>query len=142
MKKATVQMNKKAELQIAPLIDVVFLLLIYFVMTTTLKSEADLSFLLPTPPDKDVVINMPVEMLIEINAAGDISYNGIIFGENGLLDDLVNELKGQQQMAKNEKSIFIVNILPDDKALHGRIIAVMNACAEAEVKNLSFSSSM
>jgi len=142
MKKEAVQMNKKAELQIAPLIDVVFLLLIYFVMTTTLKSEADLSFLLPTPPDKDVVIDMPVEMLIEINAAGDISYNGIIFGENGLLDDLVNELKGQQQMAKNEKSIFIVNILPDDKALHGRIIAVMNACAEAGVKNLSFSSSM
>ena len=39
-------MNKKAELQIAPLIDVVFLLLIYFMVTASLiKKEADLSFM-------------------------------------------------------------------------------------------------
>ena len=38
----------KLELQIAPLIDVVFLLLIYFMVTASLiKKEGDISFLLP-----------------------------------------------------------------------------------------------
>ena len=38
----------KLELQIAPLIDVVFLLLIYFMVTAALiKKEGDISFMLP-----------------------------------------------------------------------------------------------
>ena len=38
----------KFEIQIAPLIDVVFLLLIYFMVTTTLiKKEADIEAILP-----------------------------------------------------------------------------------------------
>ena len=37
----------KFEIQIAPLIDVVFLLLIYFMVTTTLIKEADIGFILP-----------------------------------------------------------------------------------------------
>ena len=40
--------DAKMELQIAPLIDVVFLLLIYFMVTASLiKKEADISFILP-----------------------------------------------------------------------------------------------
>ena len=40
--------EEKVELQIAPLIDVVFLLLIYFMVTSSLKkSEADLGITLP-----------------------------------------------------------------------------------------------
>jgi biopolymer transport protein ExbD len=135
-------MNKKAEMQIAPLIDVVFLLLIYFIMTATLKPEADLGFMLPTAAKPDVPVIMPIEVLIEINGKGDVSYNGMLFGEGGTLNDLTMELIGQKQAAESSKSELIVNILPDDKALHGRIIDVMDACAKAKVKNLSFSSSM
>jgi len=135
-------MNKKAELQIAPLIDVVFLLLIYFIMTATLKPEADLGFMLPTAAKPDVPVIMPIEVLIEINGKGDVSYNGMLFGEGGTLNDLTMELIGQKQAAESSKSELIVNILPDDKALHGRIIDVMDACAKAKVKNLSFSSTM
>ena len=41
--------DTKLELQIAPLIDVVFLLLIYFIMTAALiKKEGDISFMLPS----------------------------------------------------------------------------------------------
>ncbi|WP_372798464.1 ExbD/TolR family protein, partial [Pontiella sp.] len=40
--------NEKTELQIAPLIDVVFLLLIYFMVSAQLKrTEADLDLALP-----------------------------------------------------------------------------------------------
>lgn len=136
--------NKKAELQIAPLIDVVFLLLIYFMVTASLiKKEADLSFMLPAKVENVDPITMPIEVLIEVSNVGDISINGIVFGQSGVgLNDLISELITYREAAAASQSAFIVNILPDDKALHGRIINVMDACAAAKVKNMSFSMAM
>ena len=47
-----------------------------------------------------------------------------------------------KEAADTSGSELIVNILPEDKALHGRIIDVMDACAAADVKNMSFSMTM
>ena len=74
-------MNKKAELQIAPLIDVVFLLLIYFMVTASLiKKEADLSFMLPAKVDVPQALDIPIEVLIEITELGDVLIEGMVFG--------------------------------------------------------------
>ena len=137
-------MNKKAELQIAPLIDVVFLLLIYFMVTASLiTKEADLSFMLPAKVLSTDPVILPVEVLIEVSEVGDVSINGMVFGQNGTdLDDLISELISYREAAEATKSDFIVNILPEDKALHGRIVNVMDACAAAHVKNMSFSTAM
>ena len=137
-------MNKKAELQIAPLIDVVFLLLIYFMVTASLvKKEGDLSFMLPAITEPDEPITLPIEVLIEVNELGDILINGMLFGEDqNDLGDLISQLLEFKVAAESSQSDLIVNILPADKALHGNIIRVMDACAAAKVKNLSFSMAM
>ena len=137
-------MNKKAELQIAPLIDVVFLLLIYFMVTASLiKKEADLSFILPAITEPEDQISMPIEALIEVSELGDIIIEGMVFGQNEQnLDDLISTLVSLKAAADSSASDLIVNIMPNDKALHGRIIKVMDACAAANVKNMSFSMSM
>lgn len=137
-------MNKKAELQIAPLIDVVFLLLIYFMVTASLiKKEADLSFMLPAQVQSSEPITLPIEVLIEVSAEGDISIEGMIFGKDeSNLDDLISQLVTLKQAADSSASELIVNIMPNDKALHGRIVKVMDACAAANVKNMSFSMTM
>jgi biopolymer transport protein ExbD len=133
-------MKKKTELQIAPLIDVVFLLLIYFMVTSSLiKKEADLSFMLPYLPPDQPLPEMPIEVLVEVSGQGDISMEGMVFGERGRgLEDLVGQLASLKAAADSSGSELIVNILPDDKALHGRIVSVMNACAAAQVRNMSF----
>jgi biopolymer transport protein ExbD len=137
-------MNKKAELQIAPLIDVVFLLLIYFMVTASLiKKEADLSFMLPAKVDVPESLDLPIEVLIEVSELGDIIIEGMIFGKDQQnLDDLIGQLISLKEAADSSGSELIVNIMPADKALHGRIIRVMDACAAADVKNMSFSMSM
>ncbi len=136
--------NKKAELQITPLIDVVFLLLIYFMVTASLiKKEADLSFLLPAKVDTPDPISLPIEALIEISDTGDVTMEGMLYGANGSnLDDLVTQLLALREAADSSGSELIVNILPSDDALHGRIVNVMDACAAAQVQNMSFSMSM
>jgi len=137
-------MNKKAELQITPLIDVVFLLLIYFMVTSSLiKKEADLSFMLPAKVDTPDPISLPIEALIEISDTGDVTMEGVLFGADGNnLDDLIMQLLTLKEAAESSASELIVNILPSDSARHGRIVKVMDACAAARVQNMSFSMSM
>ena len=122
-------MKKKAELQIAPLIDVVFLLLIYFMVTSTLiKQEADLSFVLPIIPGE--TRDMPVEVLVEISARGEVEVKRMRFTDMGALAAQLATLNASAVAAGTE---LIVSILPDDKGLHGSVVGVMDACAAARV---------
>ncbi len=131
----------KLELQIAPLIDVVFLLLIYFMVTAALvKKEGDISFMLPANIAADDMVEIPVEVLIEITNDGSVQVEGMRFSrDDKALDDLVLQIQGLKQIAASQRSPFFVNILPHQNALHRRIIDVMDACAAAGVKSLSFS---
>ena len=136
--------DAKIELQIAPLIDVVFLLLIYFMVTASLiKKEGDISFVLPANIPQEEVVNVPVEVLIEIAGDGTVEVEGMRFaGSDRELSDLVLQMQGLKQIAQSQKSLFSVNLLPDSEALHYRVIDVMDACAAAGVKNLTFSKNM
>jgi len=134
----------KLELQIAPLIDVVFLLLIYFMVTASLvKKEGDFSFILPANVSQQEMVTLPVEVLIEINSDGTVVLEGMQFPEEDvLLNDLVLQVRSLKQVAASQQSPFFVNLLPDPKARHKRIVNVMDACAAAEVDSLTFSKSM
>ena len=107
------------------------------------RKEADLGFMLPAKVDVPDSLDIPIEVLIEISEAGDILIEGMIFGnEEENLDDLIGQLLSLKEAADSSGSELIVNILPEDKALHGRIVDVMDACAAADVKNMSFSMTM
>jgi biopolymer transport protein ExbD len=136
--------DAKLELQIAPLIDVVFLLLIYFMVTASLiKKEGDISFMLPANVAVEDMQEIPVEVLIEITADGSVQVEGMRFSyDDRTLDDLVIQVAGLKEIAKAQNSPFFVNVLPHQDALHRRIIDVMDACAAAGVNSLTFSKSM
>ena len=134
----------KLDLQIAPLIDIVFLLLVFFIMTSALiQKEADISFILPTRYEGPIPEILPVEVLIEITAQGAVVVEGIRFsGDDANFKDLTTQLSGLRDMATAQGSPFYVNILPNKETEHQRVIDVMDACAAAGVKNLSFSKAM
>jgi biopolymer transport protein ExbD len=134
----------KLELQVAPLIDVVFLLLIYFMVTAALiKKEADISFMLPAEAEPSKAFDMPVEALIEIDIDGTVQTEEIRFSpDDRELDGLVTQIAGLRRIAESQSAPFFVNILPHEDALHRRIIDVMDACAVAGVTNLMFNQSM
>ncbi len=136
--------DTKMELQIAPLIDVVFLLLIYFMVTASLiKKEGDISFVLPASVALDEMIDIPVEAVIEINEDGTVVLEGMRFAaEDTGLGDLVNHIRGLKKVASSQRSPFFVNLLPHHNAIHERVIDVMDACAAAEVGSLTFSKSL
>lgn len=133
----------KLDLQISPLIDIVFLLLIYFMVTASLiKKEADLSFILPSPSPAGA-IDIPVEVLVEIASDGAIEIEGMRFSRNDhSLNEMVKQIAGLKQIAASQHAEFFVNIMPHKEALHRRVIDVMDACTAAGVEKLNFSRSI
>ncbi len=132
--------DEKVGLQIAPLIDVVFLLLIYFMVTASLvKKEADIAFLLPAQVTQSDPIDLPIEVIIEIMPNGNVVVEGLVYrSADRELNRLATKLAQLSQAAGSSGSSLVITITPNKVVLHHRIVEVMNACALAEVKNISF----
>ena len=127
----------KMKNQVAPLIDVVFLLLIYFMVTAQIvKKEGDISFKLPV---SGVSIDSPVEAYIQIAEDGTVFLDGLRFmNEDHGLPELVEHMADLKRMADAQQSVFFVTLAPEDAAKHQRIIEVMAACKHARVRHLMF----
>ena len=129
------------KLDMASLIDVVFLLLIYFMVTASLiKKEADINFILPANVAVENMTDIPVEVIVEILEDGTIQVEGLRFApEDSSLDELVTQVAGLKEIARSQNSPFFVNLAPYKQARHKRVIDVMDACHAAGVKELTFS---
>ncbi|MGE4489772.1 MAG: ExbD/TolR family protein [Kiritimatiellales bacterium] len=133
--------NEKTELQIAPLIDVVFLLLIYFMVSASLKkSEADLSLALPGAVAQAQEINMPDEQIIEVHADGAILMNGRAYTDPDKADlaELEYTLLRYREASRLVNVPAAITITADDDSVHERVVDVLNACAGAGIKNITF----
>jgi biopolymer transport protein ExbD len=124
---------------VAPLIDVVFLLLIYFMVTSSLvRKEGDIFFQLPAP-DVITPIELAVNAYICIETDGGISIEGMHFDKSDQkLHGLVHQVATLRKMAALQQSPFFVTLHPDDAAVHSRVIEVLDACAAAKVKKITF----
>jgi biopolymer transport protein ExbD len=128
-------------MSVSALIDVVFLLLIYFMVTASLIiKEGDISFQLPSPGTNN---NLPIEVLVEIRADGSVELDGMRFSSSDtVLKALATQLSHLKQLAAVQRAEFYVNILPHRDTLHHRVVDVMDACAAAGVKRLGFNKSI
>jgi biopolymer transport protein ExbD len=133
--------NEKVGLQIAPLIDCVFLLLIYFMVSSSLKrSEADLGLSLPGQVKQSEAISMPDEQVIEVRADGVIVFNDQQYTDPARAD--LAELE-QTLLRYREASLLVdsqpqITIAADKDSVHGRVVDVLNACAGAGIRNVTF----
>jgi four helix bundle protein len=68
----------KAEVDMTPMIDCVFLLLVFFMVSTTFnKQEADISFALPGTAEQSDAVEIPDEQIIQITEAGNVFLNDL-----------------------------------------------------------------
>ncbi len=129
------------ELDISPLIDVAFLLLIYFLVTTTLQqSEADLSLVLPGVEQEDRKEVKIDQMLVLIDAQGAILVNDEFSDtdpNDRVLPNLTDRLTRYAASAEiaNTETQVIIDCNPE--AVGQRFIDVLNVCAKSGVKNVS-----
>jgi len=141
--KINVPQSDDPELNVAPLIDMVFLLLVYFMVTASLvKSEGDLSIRLPGAVAQAGSVDMPDEQIIEITETGRVFLNGRSFDTptSHELPELYATLLAYNTAARSSKSKALVTIMADDQTKQQRVVDVMNACAAAGITSITFSS--
>jgi biopolymer transport protein ExbD len=132
------------EMQMGPMIDMVFLLLVFFMVTAKpIKQESDISLGLPGTVSAEETVDLPDEQRIRIEDDGSIVLNDATLGEpsDAKLDALVATLKRFKESADANKSDALVTLDAADGALHQRIVDVLNACARADITGVTFADS-
>ncbi len=129
------------DVNVSSLIDMVFLLLSYFIATASLmKSEADLGIRLPGMLAQAQAVDMADEQVIEIRETGRVVLNGLEYDtpDSSELPQLVQVLVRYRLASQAAKAEPMITLQPDDKTRHQRVVDVMNACARAGIKNVTF----
>jgi biopolymer transport protein ExbD len=129
------------ELQIAPMIDVCFLLLFFYILTSKpIKPEGDLSMKLPGTVAQEEAVDIPDEQRIEIKANGQIVLNDQPMDgpTDAQLPTLLKTLTRFKEACEANKSQALVTLAPEDDAIHQRIADVMNVCAQAGIPGVTF----
>lgn len=133
--------HPRPSIPIAPMIDCVFLMLIYFMVTSSLeRQEADIAFELPGLVEQTDPLELPDEQIIELSAAGQVVVNEFRYDspEAARFSELAAMLNRFRQACDANKVECIVTIAPDDATPHQMIVKVMDAISRAGIDNANF----
>lgn len=138
MARKKVEPDPDPVLDMSPMIDLSFLLLIYFLVTSTLEPvEADLAMTMPSTQASASSAQVEIDqMTVEVNSAGHIVLNGEVLDTDAETRDvplLLDRLKTYAESAKLTESKPMVIIAADDAAKSQRFIDVLNALADQSV---------
>lgn len=128
-------------MQIAPMIDIVFLMLIYFMVSATIeKQEADVSFQLPGTVPQASALDMPDEQIIEIDSAGRVIVNDYAYDDPGAarLVELTAMLARFRETSQANRVEAAVTLAPADEAPHQVVVRVLDACSAAGIEAIRF----
>jgi biopolymer transport protein ExbD len=122
-------------LQIAPMLDVMFVLLLFFmVMAGKQVKEAELGVHVPGASSATSTAKSPVTL--RVGPDGVVTFNESAI--DGRDDREMPKLRGRLKALIEASPDQSVIIRPNDKAPYQRIIDVLNACGAERVKNLTF----
>lgn len=133
--------HPQIELQIAPMIDVCFLLLFFYILTSKpVKQEADMAMTLPGTVSQDVALDIPDEQRLTIQDNGQVVLNDLPVDspDSKDLPTLLATLKRFKEACHANKTEPLVTVDVFDNARHQRVVDVLNACAQAEITGVTF----
>ena len=136
-----------ASFTLTSMMDVIFLLLIYF-MYLPIQQEADLTVMLPVEAPPVDSVSLPNEQVVRIMPNSSIYLNGseiaasdeVLSGHE--LDNLAATLLRLKRSSDAAGHATVVTIIPDGDSFHQASISVLDACAKAGIKQVSFSDAL
>ena len=112
---------------IAPMIDIVFILLVFFIATDSMKTaEKELDVSLPSASSAGDANRIDKEIVVNILRDGTLVVNH----DSLRMVDLAARLKKM----KNDSTIMV---RADAKVFHEHVVSVLDACAAANMKNVA-----
>jgi biopolymer transport protein ExbD len=132
--------------QIAPMIDVVFVIMLFFmVMAGSVKTERELKMKLPGDTESSTTpTDPPDEVTVGIAENGQVSLNDdqIDTPESVQLAGLTTQMRLLAENARRSKQKLLVTVSAEETAKYERIAYVLNALAAAGAsENVTFATS-
>ena len=121
MKFRTKKNESNIGINITPLIDVVFILLIFFAVTTSFITTSSIKVDLPKAKGESV--EQKKNIRIAIDQSGNLFVDGVSVTDS----DLSRKFADLKQ--SNPEALVIIEA--DEKAMHGKVIFAMDAAREA-----------
>ena len=106
------------------LIDVVLLLLVFFMVTTSFVREAEIAIRLPEGGETGAVVEEPDGVEVSVTAQGRYLVNG-----KGLVDSSADTLRAALRSIQSEIGSERLIIYADGSASHQAVVTVMDAAA-------------
>jgi biopolymer transport protein ExbD len=113
--------------ELTPLIDIVFQLLIFFLLTATFQNNPSFNVKLPTAKNKDVT-QEPKAVVVSISAGGDYEVDGNIVD--------LRELEIRLCAAAADDATSGVNIKADKATAHQYVVTVMDLAKGCKLERL------
>lgn len=124
--------EEEVDVNLTPLIDVVFLLLIFFMVSTTFVRESEIELTLPEA-SADVREN-PVDVIdVAIDGSGRFFVNG-----NALINTQLETVKQALSDVRPADVEPVVIISADAKASHQSVVTVMDAARQIGLTRITF----
>lgn len=138
MKFTNSESDESSMIELTPLIDVVFLLLIFFMLTTTFTKESELKIRLPEAnlEENESVIDKKIEIMVSKETAyamrkpEDTEVVSLVNSTRETLLRALSEYEGQE-------NILLV-IRADKEAPHQSVVNVMDVAKQLNISRITF----
>ena len=125
--KTFIKKNKNVEINITPLIDIVFLLLIFFMLATEFSDFKTID--MTTPIVRELNIKNDEPLLVELSSEGQIKINKILINYSNLEKQIKN-------FKKNQSDPQVMILTPEETEIN-ILIKVMDAIRISGVNNIA-----
>ncbi|QID18246.1 biopolymer transporter ExbD [Nitrogeniibacter mangrovi] len=125
--------QEEPEINLIPLIDVMLVIIIFLMLTTTYARFSGMELTLPTAA-ADEVEGQPDEINIAVTAEGDVLVNRVPV--TGRDVDAIAAALGRAAPAGKKAPLVVINA--DAKATHQRVIDVMQAAQRVGLAHITF----
>lgn len=123
------------EINLIPFIDVLLVIIIFLMMTTTYSKISSMQINLPTAAASNPT--PPDEITVSVSAAGVVMVDGQMLSHPDV-NSLAAKLKEAAQRKGGTAKPPVVSINADGKATHQSVIDVMQAARQADLTQVSF----
>ena len=126
--------REEPEINLIPMIDVLLVILIFLMITTTYSKFSGLDINLPTA-DAPPVQDQPTEINVAVTATGDVLINKTPVGSRDVVQIAI-VLKRLSPVNAAKEPVVIINA--DAKTTHQSVVDVMQAAQQAGLSHISF----
>jgi len=116
-------------INITTLIDVMFLLLIFFMVTSTFKNQPAINLVLPRSATATETVDTP--SVLYLTSGGEVYLNDTLVDESRLA-----ELLGQLRTSSSEDRMVL---RADESASHGRVVELIDTIKQSGFSRVSLS---